>query len=494
MIVPIWFTSAVALLLLGLLTQSGGLTWWAPLAALLNASPLAYAVLRGQWPRGGYPTPVFLVISMWLLFQCPSMLVIDPLSRMVFIFSDESIFVGHLLFSGFTILVVHIASTRVAAEAAWTLEPEGPLGFVILVAVFIVACAFSATIGVLNPYAGAVAPAAGSLASVFSGLTRHALQVGLALCLFAALRWPSLRMLSYGAGFSLAAFVLLSASRRAQLSNLALCLVALRVFHIRLSIRRTIAIGGLVCISLLTVVVYRNQVSARGAFGFGIVADSVIKGDQGLVDATLTNLETRYWYAQQYFAAVSNFLESGPAMAGTYLEGIVRAVPSLIWPQKNDIANRYTIEEALWNTHRFPRIDLGPTPWLQAVFEFGWLGLAVAAIVYGVVLRQVQRTLTRVSSFRSFFLSGALFSIIALAESRIDTLILDARDPILLFLAISFVAKTPSNKGASCGARIGGHVGPVLSHAQLGPMGELLVSPARHDVTIPSQVVGDESP
>ena len=63
---------------------------------------------------------------------------------------------------------------------------------------------------------------------------------------------------------------------------------------------------------------------------------------------------------------------------------MIGALPTFIVPDKSARADAYSIEFALVATGRFPFVDLAPTPWLHAVFDYGVIGIAVFACLFGL--------------------------------------------------------------------------------------------------------------
>ena len=70
---------------------------------------------------------------------------------------------------------------------------------------------------------------------------------------------------------------------------------------------------------------------------------------------------------------------------------MIGALPTFLVPDKAERAQIYAIEFDLAATGRFPLIDLAPTPWMHAVFDYGIIGLLLFACVYGFALRWLDR-------------------------------------------------------------------------------------------------------
>ena len=152
------------------------------------------------------------------------------------------------------------------------------------------------------------------------------------------------------------------------------------------------------------------------------------------------NLVIRLGMGPQFFAVVEYWMDHGPALEGSFLDGTIRTLPSLFFPWKNDLASTYTFETLLQRTGRFPDVDLAPTPWMQWLYEFGLLGIVLGAAFYGALVRLLERRVLRTSSCPELlFMSYILASVFA-AESTTDMLVLTARDGLVIVLAAALIA------------------------------------------------------
>jgi hypothetical protein len=207
-------------------------------------------------------------------------------------------------------------------------------------------------------------------------------------------------------------------------------MTVLRLNQVRPTLLLTGGGAGCAVGLLLLVVVYRNQlILDRDAFWstpFEMLASAT-----DIVPQTLDNLSMRWSYGPQMFAAVSNYLERGPALSETWKESVIGAVPTLFLPDKAERAYVYGIEFDLVATGRFPPVDLAPTPWMHAVFDYGIIGLLLFACVYGVALRWLDRAfVTRPMTWSRWFFLSSAFSLLAIPDTKLDTALFSMRDPI----------------------------------------------------------------
>ena len=199
--------------------------------------------------------------------------------------------------------------------------------------------------------------------------------------------------------------------------------------------------AGVAVALLLLVVVYRNQMASdRDAFWSSPFAAMASSTD--VVAQTRENLAVRWSHGPQFFAVVSNYLSRGAAWSDTWKKGVIGALPTLIVPDKAVRANEHAIEFDLVSTGRFPFVDLAPTPWLHAVFDYGVIGLAVCACFFGFALRWLDRAMAaRPITWARWFVLTSVFSVLAVPETKLDTIVVALREPIWIAALLAIGAR-----------------------------------------------------
>jgi hypothetical protein len=225
-------------------------------------------------------------------------------------------------------------------------------------------------------------------------------------------------------------FVFTSTSRTLLILSIMSLVAVLRFTEVRPTLR-LLGPGGAVGVALLLLVVaYRNEMASdREAYWSRPFATMASSSD--VVAQTRDNLALRWSHGPQFFAAVSNYLSKGPAWSDTWKEGVINTIPTLLVSDKAETANAYSLEFYLVETGRFPLIDLAPSPWLHAVFDYGVLGLAGFACLFGFALKWLDRAfVARPVTWARWFLLSSVFCILAMPETKLDTIIMNCREPL----------------------------------------------------------------
>jgi hypothetical protein len=430
--------------------------------ALFFALPLGLAALRGDIGRERfeYPGAPFIVLGSWIATMAPSFIVDHPAAHWMFFYSDEAIEIGRILF--FIWCVVFVLASGSANRERSALQPHGIDVFAIALPIAL-AVTYQLTHGAFSNYqvgsdGDAIVIDGGgpmSVASSLGGCTLIALP-----CFFEVVfvRTNSRRLrLIAGFGFGVAWIMLLLSGSRAPLAySVALCFYAARVLGVRFRTSFNVAVLIALPLVLFLVFNYRNALRTSGnplasVSDFASVAvdstQSIVSERGARQDAIVNwsdNIKLRLWAGPQFFAVVDEWLDHGASMQGTFWEGVIRSLPSWVIENKNQIANTHKLEEALVRTGRFPDVDLGPMPWLQWLFELGWFGLLLGAVVYGRLVRLIDRRISRTGSLYELLFWVVLLSQICSPEHTTDALVIFARNvssTLLVAFAIRFAVQ-----------------------------------------------------
>jgi len=417
-------------ILAALFTQRGPLTVEGVLFAVACALPFGLLAKRGhlRWcGKPAFPSVPWLILTCWLIWAEPSMIVIDSEAASIFRFDENSVFWGRVFFQIWLWLCAAIVGRATNRPVHWNLHR---LEYLILSVTTLLLFWAAFMSGQLIFYLGLDVATAGSSTSVVTLLAHMFLKVMVGVHTLALLARTSRRHIVSPILFVTLFFVFMSASRRYLFSAVILIVTVLRLNQVRPTLRLIATGAGITVLLLLFVVVYRNQLGIDGD-AFWSNPFAVLASSTDVIGQTRDNLSTRWSYGPQLFAAVSNYLASGPALSETWKESAIGALPTFLVPEKAERAQMYAIEFDLAATGRFPLIDLAPTPWMHAVFDYGIIGLLLFACVYGFALRWLDRAFMcgTMTWSRWFFLSCA-FYVLAIPDTKLDTVLLDMRDPI----------------------------------------------------------------
>jgi hypothetical protein len=220
----------------------------------------------------------------------------------------------------------------------------------------------------------------------------------------------------------------------------ALCFFAARVLGLRFRPGLSAAVVVALPLAFFLVFTYRTALhnstdqvaSVRGLTSLAVDStQEVVNHGSARQEAMVhfsDNARSRLWYGPQFFAVVDEWMDSGAGFHGTFLDGIIRTLPSWFFESKNRLADEYNIELELLHTGRFPDIDLGPTPWMQWLFELGLAGIAVGGMLYGFVVRWIDRRIAATTSAYESLFWYAMLAGICSPEQVTDGLIINARN------------------------------------------------------------------
>jgi len=428
--------------LLAAYTQRGVLTVSGVSFAVACAAPFVVMAWSGHCSLNGkpaYPSSSWLVLTCWLVYVEPSMIIVSVDSAAMFEFDNSGILWGRIFFLIWLWLCAAIVGPATHRVVRWNLDRTG---YIFLSAISLVLFAAMFRAGNLIYYSGLDVPTAGSATSVTVQLAQMFLKVMVgvhALALFTRVipRYMAALLL-----LVTLVFVFISASRSLLILSVTMLAVVLRSTRVLPTMRHVGAGTGVAVALLLLIVVYRNEMTIdRDAFWSSPFVTMASSTD--ILAQTRENLAIRWSYGPQFFAVVSNYMSKGPAWSDTWMEGVLGALPTFIVGDKAQRASEHHIEFALVATGRFPDgVDLAPTPWLHALFDYGVIGLLVAASIFGVALRWLDRAmLPRPVTWARWFILTSVLWMLAMPETKLDTIIVALREPIWIAALLAIGAR-----------------------------------------------------
>ena len=422
---------------LAALTQDGPFNAESAAFAVLCALPFVLMSERGHLAFHGsaaYPSIPWIVLTCWVLYTVPSMIVVDQTARTQFDFDEAGIIWGRVLFLTWLWLCALVVGRSAGHPVRWRLNDSVFATLSILSLVLFTALVAN---GYLFAYLGLDSAIAGSIDSVVAVVAEPFLKAMLGVYGLAFITRQPGRAVAAAGFLATLGFVVASGVRNYLVIGIVALVCALRVTQKRPSFS-LVAVGACAAVWLsVGVVAYRNALSFDPDLLRRSPLEALTSTDTGAITQTLENLATRLWYGPQFFAAVSNYLSSGPALSDTWKEGFINLLPTAIVPDKAVTAQTYAIEFELYETGRFPQVDLSPTPWMHAVFDYGAIGLVVFGIAYGLALRWVDRALiARPITWMRWFVFSCAVATLAIPEAKLDTLVVELREPLIIAAVI----------------------------------------------------------
>ena len=471
----VWLTFAFMLLGVALYSQDLPFELSALGLSFLFALPLAIATLQGalgSTDRYEYPSAGFFILGLWTLAMAPSFVVDNPEAHITFTYTTQAMWTGRWLYFLWGMLFV-IGGGTITHER--TLVMPKLVDMVAIAIPLTAALAYLIVAGRFSNYTGATVGTLelGSASSVAYSMAQSSLLAVPALLLLIATRADTTRPRLVARLLFLLSWPLLFLSGgRSQLAYAACgCFFVARSVGLRF--RPIVAAGVIACTPVLFFLIftYRSALheSTAPTLSLGdfmqvaVTTTGEVFSQRDARETALTsfsdNTKLRLWYGTQFFTVVDEWLDNGAGFHGTFLEGIIRSLPSWLFPGKNELADEYHIEGQLLRTGRFPDMDLGPTPWMQWLFELGLVGVCFGAVIYGRWASYIDRRMSKTNSlYESYFWIGMLLSTCS-PEQTTDTMLIGARNIgallIVAYLLGVFLHKVfPSNVQRSASAAI----------------------------------------
>jgi hypothetical protein len=412
--------------------------------AFLFALPLGFATLRGGLgtKRIEYPSASFIVLGVWIAAMAPSFVIDHPDAHLTFVYSDQGLLLGRWLF--FAWCLIFTLSAGHAGDQRVRLEPR-TADVIAISAPIIAAISYQIIVGRFSNYQDAndlAPPTVGGASAVSISIGTSALFALPSFFLVVAVRARTTSLLWFARiCFVLVWLLLFLAGGRSPIAYaVVLCFFAARVLGLKFNPRITLAAFVALPLAFFLVFNYRTALrnSSAPVSSMAGLTSVAVDSTQAVVSQGSTrseaiqgfsdNARIRMWYGPQFFAVVDEWLVGGAGLHGTFLDGIIRSLPSWVFDSKNQLADDYAIETQLVRTGRFPDVDLGPTPWMQWLFELGAFGVAAGATLYGLLIRYITRRVTATTSAYEALFWYAMLSLVCSPEQVTDALVLGARN------------------------------------------------------------------
>lgn len=399
---------AAVVAFLGISTQTSENPAEAVAFAVAFALPFSIVVRAGHLGRSSWrvPTPGAFVFIVWQLGLAPSMVSLNAESYRTAFFSSEAVVVGRIVFFAW-FLAYALALGRAPApcavrDATCTADRQGnAIGFTVLLGLWAAVGAYAIQYNMLSTWgsipnslaAGSVEASAGMLYGVLTAVV-------IPVALLVRLRGGSaLKIAAHGALLVGAVALFVYSQRRLWIFVIYLCLSTLYLCRGAIKLRWVVAAAGIALIGVGPLVwVYRGLRHTKGVSSSDApqqALQAVIDystNEDARADANLAgtgNLATRLNISVALFGATEHVLRSGANWSPSILEPVVRSVPTVIWPDKNDVATSLSARAQLLKTGRFPEFDLAVSPVTEFVFELGVLLAPFGGALYGFMGRLV---------------------------------------------------------------------------------------------------------
>ncbi len=399
--------------------------------------------------RWEVPTPGAFVFFFWLLSLSPSLVSLSDEARAAYRFTDLAVAYGRGTSLAWMILfAVGLGSAPANSPAEQKPAKDLGVGFVFLATIWLVGASVASSHHMLSFWAAADAPATGStgmsLVLVYLALTPMILP----LALFArvrgtgATRFVGTAFLAVGIG---GLFVF--SSRRLWLVSLYACL---SIVQAGVQAGRGVKLRWIAATVALALVgtgplvwAFRSAQQAGTSAGTLEVAWTAV-GDYATDERVRRdaaarsegNLRSRLGISAILFGVTQDVLERGANFSPSLLEPLVRSIPSVIWPAKNEVAQGLSAQAQLHRMGRFPDVDLTVTPVTEFVLQVGPLWAPIGGILYGFLARLVNKWRQRAATSMPRFVAWlGLFIALSYFDGGTAAL-MGVREPLLAALAI----------------------------------------------------------
>jgi hypothetical protein len=422
--------------------------------ALVGAMPVGILAAYGHFGRDRWelPTPGAFIFLFWLLGIGPALLAWTDYFASFLQFSPEAVPWARIVtFVWFLLFALAMGPAPQRSEPA-----EDHVGqwvtFVTGLALWAIATSIAARNGGLSQYratmaVNAVGGSDSAWEGIYNGMTPLVLPLGVAA---AAQARPLLRALGVFAIAAGTAGLFVRSERREAVISVYLCLCMLRAYRVRLSWRSTVPVIAIAW--LLTgpvVTLYRRYQLEDAATTDNPVQQALAatldfagnaKARARASEESARNLRDRLGVSTLLFAMTDVAMHQGAHGSPSFLEPLVRMVPTVLWPEKNDVAAGLNAETQFRSLDGVPDMDCGPSPIAEFVFEFGlWAGV-LGGIAYGLVCRLINATSARSASAGPWGFAW-LAAVISFAHFDGGTSILGAlREPIAIAICAGLIA------------------------------------------------------
>jgi hypothetical protein len=239
-------------------------------------------------------------------------------------------------------------------------------------------------------------------------------------------------------------------NRRIMIFLAALILLLMKTYGIRISIRKVVLVGAMAFLALGPLLwpvrlLVRNPDLIRTLDNPLDLVVQVAKAatlDTEVRKAASVAMsenakEGRFDYAGSYLSTVQWVMDHGPRWGGTVWFGFVKAIPSFMWPEKNEIGDQLYIKTQL----REAGIATDADPIISApqelIFQFGFLGMIGGAIFFGLISRGVDHAIAKaLTNLPGLMLFSGLFLFVVGFETYVGFLIPSLREIVVIALLL----------------------------------------------------------
>jgi hypothetical protein len=414
-------TAAIAFLAAVTQDSSDGPEWIA--LALAFALPVAIVAGNGHFGSTSWriPTPGAFILLFWLLALAPSLISLSTEARMAVSYSQDAVFYGRLVamawFWLFALALGRAPAPSLRAVSVEDIGVDGPC-FVLVLGLWAACASFASRYDLLSAYRsqGDDLPAIGST-SMSMTLYYAALTPMIApIALLMRLRGPSTFRTLAGATMLVGgAALFLYSSRRLWVAAIYLCFLIAQTRRAALK-KRWLAAAAVALAVGTGPLVFSYRMARIGSTGVSPIdqawqgiasyaADSDARNEAAL--ASSSNLRVRLGISAILFAITEHELASGPNLSPSLLEPAVLAVPSVVWPDKNEVAYELDAKRQFVATGRFPLGDMPVCPISEFIFQFGPLIAPLGGLVYGLAARLINSTSELATSSLPRFIAWA---------------------------------------------------------------------------------------
>jgi len=422
--------------------------------SLLFSVPIGLSVFMGGLGYGTVQPPncVLVSVALWTSLMAPSFILEHQYVHLGLSYSPEAVTIGRWLFVLWSFVFVLSAGRAPQAQARVAPNTIDVLSIVIPIGLALTHLLIR---GRFTNYQGIKADGPASFDLVVATIVgKNALMCLPGFALYTALMAQSerLRFIARVAMLPSIALLVLTGGRSGIAYAVGIAFMFARYSALRLRLRWTVPVLLAVPAFFLLIFTYRTSLLASSNETASLGQLTTIASDatnnlarddeqRALAMSSLSeNLRVRLAMGPQYFAVVEGWLANGAMLEGTFQSGLLTMLPSFLFPGKNAIAADTNFETALLRTGRFPYSDLAPTPWMQWLFELGFLGIILGALFYGGVVRFMERRIVATTSIFQLFGLAYVLSNVLSAESTTDALVLVGRDAVLIALCSKLIS------------------------------------------------------
>lgn len=421
--------------------------------ALLLSVPIGLGVYLGGLGTDAIrpPSAALLTIAFWTATMAPSYILESGFRQLDLYYSDDAIDLGRWLFVTWCFVFILAAGRAPQHGMRAVVTPSSLLAIAVPV---VVALQYVLVRGRFTNYQGGDTGEALTSDLVFAISIGKIALVCLPGFLLGASVLTETRTLARAARLAILPtlmLLVLTGGRGALAAMVGIVFLFAR--HAGMQLRVKWAVGALVALPLLSLVMYTYRVTLGAStdetasleqltsVASETTRDLAVAGDQRgeAVDNFSSNLRMRLAMGPQFFTVVQWWMESGPAYEGTFQEGMIRVLPNVLFPGKNELAVEHNFELALMRTGRFPWVDLAPTPWMQWLYELGFVGVVIGGALYGLLVRLMERRIARSRRPTELLFHAYLLSVVLIAETTSDALLINIRDALVLALLCELV-------------------------------------------------------